>query len=114
VPSTPPVQRERLAFDGWQIDLAARSLSRPDGKAVSLTTGEFELLAVFTRHPNRVLTRDELMDALHRREAGPYDRSIDVQVGRLRRKIERDPAQPELIKSVRGIGYVFTAQVTPN
>jgi two-component system OmpR family response regulator len=104
---------ERLCFDGWQIDLVARSLWRQDGQPVPLTTGEFELLAVFARHPNRVLSRDELMDALHRREASPYDRSIDVQVGRLRRKIERDPAQPELIKSVRGIGYVFTARVTP-
>jgi two-component system OmpR family response regulator len=102
---------ERLAFDGWQIDLAARSLCRPDGEVVPLTTGEFDLLAVFARHPNRVLSRDELMDNLHNREAGPYDRSIDVQVGRLRRKIERDPAQPEMIKAVRGAGYVFTPRV---
>jgi DNA-binding response OmpR family regulator len=104
---------ERLSFDGWQLDMAARALYRDDGEAVPLTTGEFDLLAVFTRHPNRVLSRDELMDVLHRREAGPYDRSIDVQVGRLRRKIERDPAQPGLIKSVRGVGYVFTARVNP-
>jgi two-component system OmpR family response regulator len=102
---------ERLAFDGWQIDLAARSLCRPDGEVVPLTTGEFDLLAVFARHPNRVLSRDELMDNLHNREAGPYDRSIDVQVGRLRRKIERDPARPEMIKAVRGAGYVFTPRV---
>ena len=102
----------RLVFEGWQLDLAARSLSRPDGEPVVLTTGEFELLSIFARHPNRALSRDELMDLIHRREAGPFDRSIDVQVGRLRRKIERDPANPEMIKSVRGIGYQFTPRVS--
>jgi len=101
----------RLSFDGWRIDLAARSLHRPDDAPVSLTTGEFDLLAAFVRHPNKALSRDELMDMIHRREAGPYDRSIDVQVGRLRRKIERDPSSPELIKSVRGIGYIFAPRV---
>ena len=100
-------------FEGWQLDLAARSLSRPDGEPVVLTTGEFELLSIFARNPNRALSRDELMDFIHRREAGPFDRSIDVQVGRLRRKIERDPARPEMIKSVRGVGYQFTPRVSP-
>lgn len=102
-----------LVFEGWQLDLAARSLSRPDGEPVALTTGEFELLSIFARNPNRALSRDELMDFIHRREAGPFDRSIDVQVGRLRRKIERDPARPEMIKSVRGVGYQFTPRVSP-
>ena len=102
-----------LVFEGWQLDLAARSLSRPDGEPVVLTSGEFELLSIFARHPNRALSRDELMDFIHRREAGPFDRSIDVQVGRLRRKIERDPARPEMIKSVRGVGYQFTPRVSP-
>ncbi len=106
-------REELLTFDGWRIDLAARSLCRPDGEPVSLTTGEFDLLSVFARSPNRVLSRDELMDAIHRREASPYDRSIDVQVGRLRRKIERDAARPERIKSVRGVGYLFSARVSP-
>ncbi len=105
---------ERLEFDGWQIDLGARSLLRPDGTALSLTTGEFDLLATFVRNPNRALTRDELMDVLYRRQAGPFDRAIDVQVGRLRRKIERDPADPGLIKSVRGVGYLFAARVSPS
>jgi two-component system OmpR family response regulator len=115
--STPRVlagRSERVLFEGWEMDLSARSLAREDGETVALTAGEFDLLAVFARNPNRVLSRDELMDALHRREASPYDRSIDVQVGRLRRKIERDPGQPALIKSVRGIGYLFTAHVTPD
>ena len=102
-----------LVFEGWQLDLAARSLRRPDGEPVVLTTGEFELLSIFARNPNRALSRDELMDFIHRREAGPFDRSIDVQVGRLRRKIERDPARPEMIKSVRGVGYQFTPRVSP-
>ena len=108
-----PAPAEILVFDGWQIDLASRSLCRPDGEAVPLTSGEFELLAIFARSANRVLSRDELMDAIHRREASPYDRSIDVQVGRLRRKIENDPARPERIKSVRGVGYLFTCRVSP-
>jgi two-component system OmpR family response regulator len=110
---SPQAHPELLVFDGWQIDLATRSLCRPDGEPVSLTTGEFELLAVFARSANRVLSRDELMGAIHRREASPYDRSIDVQVGRLRRKIERDPARPERIKSVRGVGYLFSTRISP-
>ncbi len=105
---------ERFEFDGWRIDFASRSLVRADGEPVALTTGEFDLLATFVRNPNRALSRDQLMDRLYRREAGPFDRAIDVQVGRLRRKIERDPAEPELIKSVRGVGYLFAARVTPS
>lgn len=102
----------RLSFDGWQLDLAARALCRPDGEPVALTTGEFDLLVAFARNPNRALSRDTLMDMIHHREAGPYDRSIDVQVGRLRRKIEKDPASPDMIKSVRGIGYIFAPRVS--
>jgi DNA-binding response OmpR family regulator len=82
-----------------------------DGQAVALTTGEFDLLAAFVARPNQVLSRDDLIGALHGREAGPYDRSIDMQVGRLRRKIEADPADPQLIKSVRGAGYLFAARI---
>ncbi len=103
---------ERFEFAGWRIDLPSRSLTRSDGAAVTLTTGEFELLAAFVRHPNRALSRDRLMEIIHHREAGPFDRAIDVQVGRLRRKIERDPGDPELIKSVRGVGYLFAARVS--
>lgn len=78
---------------------------------VVLTTGEFELLTAFVRSPNRVLSRDHLLEATRNREAGPFDRAIDVQVGRLRRKLETDPANPQLIKAVRGAGYIFTAVV---
>ena len=111
-PDDDPVPEPCLVFDGWRLDLASRSLSRPGGAQVALTTGEFDLLAAFVRNPNRVLSRDTLMDMIHHREAGPYDRSIDVQVGRLRRKIESDPAHPEMIKSVRGVGYIFAPRVS--
>ena len=101
-----------LDFEGWRIDPSARRLTAPGGGMVELTSGEFDLLMIFARHPNRVLSRDEIMNALHHREAGPYDRAIDVQVGRLRRKIEPDPTRPVLIKSVRGAGYLFAPKVT--
>ena len=112
-PAEPAAARDRYDFAGWRIDLSSRSLMRSDGAAVPLTTGEFDLLSTFVRNPNRALSRDQLMALMHHREAGPFDRAIDVQVGRLRRKIERDPAEPELIKSVRGVGYLFAARVSP-
>jgi len=104
-------QSEVVRFAGFRLDLAAHELIDARGNPVPLTTGEFDLLSVFVAHPNRVLTRDDLMNRMHGREAGPYDRAIDVQIGRLRRKVETDPAQPGLIKSVRGAGYLFTARV---
>lgn len=97
-----------IAFDGWHLNLARRELTAPDGAVAELTTGEFELLSAFARNPNRVLNRDQLMDLTKSRDWSPYDRSIDTQVGRLRKKVERDPSHPELIKTVRGVGYVFT------
>ncbi len=90
----------------------ARTLHTRLGDAIALTTGEYELLRVFVEYPNRVLSRDQLMDQIHGRGAGPYDRAIDVQIARLRRKIEADPANPELIKSVRGAGYLFSPRVS--
>ena len=101
---TPP---ERLRFAGWRLDTAARSLSNAQGEAVALTTGEFDLLCAFARHPGRVLSRDFLLEQTRGREAAPFDRTIDVQVGRLRRKLETDPENPQIIKSVRGAGYIF-------
>ncbi|MDE2271581.1 MAG: response regulator [Xanthomonadaceae bacterium] len=101
-----------IRFAEYRLDPFGRSLCKADGDAVALTTGEYELLRVLVEHPNRVLSRDDLMEQLHGRNAGPYDRAIDVQIGRLRRKIEVDPANPELIKSVRGAGYLFSARVT--
>lgn len=100
-----------LAFAGFRLDLSSRRLTDAAGAEVALTTGEFRLLHALLQRPQQVLSRDELMSALHGREAGPYDRTIDVAVGRLRRKIESDPAAPHLIKSVRGAGYLFAATV---
>jgi two-component system, OmpR family, response regulator len=101
----------RFAFDGYVLDPQAHSLFGPQGDTIALTTGEFALLRVFVEHANQVLTRDQLMTHIHGRDAGPYDRSIDVQIGRLRRKIEADPASPQRIKSVRGSGYLFSPVV---
>jgi len=100
-----------VEFAGFRFEIDARRLIGPDGAEIALTTGEFELLQVFLAAPNRVLTRDQLIGQMHGREAGPFDRAIDVQVGRLRKKIEHDPTRPELIKSVRGAGYLFAARV---
>jgi two-component system OmpR family response regulator len=112
-PSGAMAAPDGIRFAGWTLLLGARRLESPRGTPVELTTGEFELLVVFARSPGRVLSRDELLEATRNREAGPFDRAIDVQVGRLRRKIEVDPQKPEIIKSVRGAGYVFTAKVEP-
>lgn len=98
-------------FESWQLDLDSRELTSPQGVLVSLSAGEFELLAAFVTHPRRVLTRDQLLDLARGRQAQPFDRAIDVQVSRLRRKIEHDPAAPILIKTVRSGGYMFTANV---
>ena len=103
--------RSRARFAGWNLVLASRELRSPSGKEVRLTTGEFDLLAVFVNNANQVLTRDRLLDLARNREAGPFDRTIDVQVGRLRRKLESDPQKPTLIKTVRGSGYIFTPSI---
>jgi two-component system OmpR family response regulator len=102
---------ERLAFDRWTLDVARRELVGEDGVAVPLSTGEFLLLSAFLAHPRMVLSRDQLLDLTRGREAGPFDRSIDNQVSRLRRKIEADPKQPALIKTHWGGGYSLTAAV---
>ena len=105
------VRSNLIRFEDWEFDAAARVLKTADGVAVELTTGEFELLQIFLLHPQRVLSRDQILDMTRGRSAVPFDRSVDVQVGRLRRKIESNPANPLLIKTVRGGGYVFTPSV---
>lgn len=100
-----------LEFGGYRLDLPARRLSDAAGQEVALTTGEFELLRALAERPREVLSRDQLMNRVHGRNAGPFDRAIDVGIGRLRRKIETDPAAPQLIKSVRGAGYVLAVEV---
>ncbi len=105
-------QRPALQFAGWKLDLGNRRLTAADGAQVPLTGGEFELLAAFCERPNRVLTRDQLLDLTRARSPALFDRSIDIQVSRLRRKIEADPKDPLLIQTVRSGGYIFTAEVT--
>jgi two-component system, OmpR family, response regulator len=98
---------------GFGVELSARRVATALGSEVALTAGEFDLLVTFCRHPGRVLSRDFLLEATRGREAGPFDRTIDVQVGRLRRKLEAESGQATLIKSVRGAGYLLTAPVQP-
>ena len=100
-----------IRFGGWLLEPARRRLLNPDGVEVPLTGGEYELLQVMVERANRVLTRDMLMDLLRGRQAGPFDRAIDVAVSRLRRKLEDDGRNPSLIKTVRGGGYVLAATV---
>ena len=100
-----------LVFEGWRLDLARRELLSAEGVLTQLSAGEFDLLVAFAEHPQRVLNRDQLLDITRGRAATPFDRSVDVQVSRLRRKIEVDPAEPALIKTVRGGGYLFAANV---
>lgn len=104
--------RERLCFDQWEIDVAARQLASTGGRQVALTAGEFDLLCVLARHAGRVLSRDFLLEQTRGRDAAPFDRTIDVQIGRLRRKLDDDPDDPRLIKAVRGAGYVLVSAVT--
>jgi DNA-binding response OmpR family regulator len=94
-------------FGGWELNVGLRRLKSPEGRAVELTNGEFSLLAAFLSAPLRTLTRDQLLDLSRLHNAEVYDRSIDVQILRLRRKIEADPAQPQFIVTQRGAGYVF-------
>jgi len=107
----PAAPRSRARFASWSLDLSSRELLSPNGKEIRLTTGEFDLLAAFINNANQVLSRDRLLDLARNREAGPFDRTIDVQVGRLRRKLEDDPQNPSMIKTVRGSGYIFTPVV---
>ena len=100
-----------LSFAGWSLDTGGRTLTGTDGQPVELTSGEFDLLLALAERPQRVLSREQLLDLTRGRESSPFDRSIDVQVSRLRRKIEPDPARPELIKTVRSGGYMFTPVV---
>jgi DNA-binding response OmpR family regulator len=113
-PETPAVTGEAaaLAFGGFRLDLRRRALTDASGADIPHSTGEFDLLRVFATEAGRVLSRDDLMNRIHGRDAGPFDRAIDMQVARLRRKIERDASQPELLKAVRGAGYLFAAEVT--
>ena len=106
-------RREPLIFAGWRIDPVARQLRDPNNVHVSMTTAEFDVLLAFCRNPGRVLTRDQLLGLTHAGLAGPVERSIDVHISRVRRKIEPNVREPSLIKTVRLGGYIFTPDVEP-
>ena len=101
-----------MQFDGWRLDLMARHLLQPDGTVVALSGAEFRMLKVFLEHPNRVLNRDQLLELTQGREADPFDRSVDIQISRLRQKLSDDARTPRIIKTVRNEGYVLSATVT--
>jgi DNA-binding response OmpR family regulator len=108
-PAQTAAAHERYAFEDMVLDITGRELSRAGSICPELTTAEFNLLEIFVKRPHRVLSRDNIMDLLKGHEWSPIDRSIDALVGRLRKKIEVDSEHPRLIKTVRGIGYAFTA-----
>jgi two-component system OmpR family response regulator len=108
------LKREEVSsfrFAGWTLDVVTRNLTSPQGIVVPLGGTEFRLLRIFLDHPNRVLTRDQLIDLMLSRDASPFDRAIDVQVSRLRHRLGEDAKEPAIIKTVRGQGYVFAAEV---
>jgi two-component system OmpR family response regulator len=98
-------------FSDWTLDVVSRQLTSPEGVVVALSDGEYRLLRVFLEHPNRILSRDQLLDFTRGREAIPFDRSIDVQVGRVRKRLNDTSAEPTIIKTVRGEGYILAAHV---
>ena len=111
VPAEAPAEKTQARFAGWTFDFVKLELSSPEGERVPLTTGETNMLVAFLKNPNRVLDRDRLLDLVANRDWSPFDRSVDTQVVRLRRKIEANPSEPALIKTVRGAGYIFAVPV---
>jgi two-component system, OmpR family, response regulator len=109
--SAAPGENSTFHFEGWSLDPRRRTLHSAAGVQIELTSGEFDLLLAFVEHPQRILDRDRLLDLARGRTNQVFDRSIDVQISRLRRKVEIDPQDPVLIKTVRSEGYIFTADV---
>jgi two-component system OmpR family response regulator len=104
--------RQAYQFLGWRIDLLSREVVSPKGMKVAMTGAEFDLLHAFCENPNRVLTRDQLINMTHGPTTGPFERSIDVLISRLRQKLENDPKNPSIIQTIRSEGYMLTAPVT--
>lgn len=109
--SLKPEEADIVRFSGWRLDTLSRQLTSPEGVAVPLSGSEYRLLRVFVDHANRILNRDLLMDLCRGREMFPFDRSIDVQVSRLRQRLGDDAKEPLLIKTIRGEGYMLAAKV---
>jgi len=103
----------KIRFGGFTLCTQSRALTDADGNDIPLTSMEYDLLRALVESPNTVLTREQLLDRAHRRDSEPFDRSIDVRIARLRRKIEKNPSRPQFIKTVRGVGYVFTPEPGP-
>lgn len=107
-------KRADMMFNGWGLDTTRCELSNPQNEIVPLTQGEYALLLALMQHSRRVLNREQLLELTHSESMDVFDRTIDVLIMRLRRKIERNPHQPALIKTIRGLGYVFAAEVIHN
>ena len=107
-----PDQAKLFHFAGWTLDISTRNLLSPDGVSIALSGTDFKLLRIFLDHPHRVLNRDQLIELTQSRDAGPFDRSIDLQVSRLRRRLNDPPKDPAIIKTARGEGYVLATEVT--
>lgn len=111
IDATTAQEAVRIHFSDWTLDLVARHLINPGGVVVSLSAAEYRLLKIFLERPNRILNRDQLMDLLHGRDASHFDRSVDLQISRVRQKIEADSKASQIIKTVRNEGYILTAAV---
>lgn len=109
---TPTLPRQHYYFAGWQLDDSRRQLIAPDNTEVTLSSGEYDLLLILVKNAQQVLSRDRLMTLTKNRQAEVYDRSIDIQISRLRHKLEETPKQPKLIKTIRGNGYILSCEVT--
>ncbi|MDH3741350.1 MAG: winged helix-turn-helix domain-containing protein, partial [Hyphomicrobiales bacterium] len=112
-PAPQAAEPEIFAFAGWTVDFTTHDLRSPDGSSCKMTAGQMKLLELFARNPNKVLSRNRIMDLLKGHDWIPSDRSVDNQVARLRRLIEKDPRHPRIIKTVHGAGYRFTADIKP-
>ena len=110
-PHSDAARADALRFAGFTLDPHARALLSPDGTPVTLTTSEYEILYALAAHPNRALSRSQIMTLARSKDGAGYDRTVDVHVGHLRRKIEADPQAPRIIKTVHGVGYLFAAMV---
>ena len=111
VAAPPPTAKEAI-FGRCRLDLDSHKLFAEDGSELPLTSMEFDLLRAFAEHPNRVLTRDQLLEWAHNRSWEPFDRSIDIRIARIRKKVEPDPAKPQVIRTVRGAGYLYATKTT--
>jgi DNA-binding response OmpR family regulator len=105
---------QKVHFDGWEMDLFSHELISPSGERTELTSHEFRLLEIFVRNPGGVLNRDQIMQRLYGRDWSSNDRSVDVLIGKLRKKIEKDSSQPKLILTIRNFGYKFAGRISKN